>query len=270
MLKKALLLLSFFFIMVIGAEEKWSPDYLLIGAQKAGTTALFDYINQHPKVVNKSAEVHFFDLNFYKGVEWYKSKFPARPDESYVIGDKSPYYLFHPSAAERAYSLYPAIKIVMILRNPVSRAYSHYWFNKNRSLERLTFEEALDAEPRRLLGQEEKILSDPNFEGKVYRLRSYKARGRYAEQIENWLEWYDLEQMLIVDADELRANPQETLDKVYAFLGLDSHTLNLAHNEDKTSYPAMDAATKNKLKAYFAPYNKDLENLLNRKFKWSK
>lgn len=256
------------FFTSLQAKEEWSPNYLLIGAQKAGTTALFDYINQHPFVVNKTDEVHFFDTHFTKGKEWYKSKFSKRPDNRYVIGDKSPYYIFHPSVPERVHSYYPGIKIIAILRNPVSRAYSQYWFNRHRNLEELSFKEAINAEPTRLAGEMENILADPEYSGMRYRRKSYLARGRYAEQLERWYALFPKEQIFIVDADDLRNDPQGTLNKVYAFLGLEPHALDLSHNDAHTDYPPMKAGMKKRLQDYFLPYNEALEALLNRKFNW--
>ena len=97
--------------------------FSIIGAQKSGTTALHHYIQQHPMVRHRGKhqkkEVHFFDTHFKKGISWYKSKFPHKKDSNQLVGDKSPYYLYHPLAAQRAFSLYPEMKIIVILRNPV-------------------------------------------------------------------------------------------------------------------------------------------------------
>ena len=111
------------------------PHFLIIGAQKAGTTSLASYLAAHPGVVpSKRKEVHFFDLNYEKGVDWYRSHFPIARGQGLrrrmrgrrmLTGEASPYYIFHPLAASRAFDLLPAARVIVLLRNPVDRAYSH-------------------------------------------------------------------------------------------------------------------------------------------------
>lgn len=168
-------------------EDSWGPDYLLVGAQKSGTTVLFEYINMHPLVINKTAEVHFFDTNYPRGLNWYKSHLCERPSPEYVIGDKSPYYLFHPLVPQRVAHTFPNVKIIMILRNPVDRAYSQYWMNVDVKRETLSFEEAIKAEPKRLAGEKKKMLKDPTYNSQNYQHFSYLSRGVYVNQVKRWL-----------------------------------------------------------------------------------
>ena len=118
-LLKFLLLCCLSVASILHAEnDAWAPDYIIVGAQKSGTTVLFSYINDHPMVLNKSGEIHFFDVQFSKGIEWYKKQFPKKPSSEYRIGDKSPYYFFHPLVPQRVAEMFPNVKIIMILRNP--------------------------------------------------------------------------------------------------------------------------------------------------------
>ncbi|MFI5343632.1 MAG: sulfotransferase domain-containing protein [Chlamydiales bacterium] len=248
-------------------EESWAPNYLLIGAQKSGTTALFQYINMHPLVINKTGEIHFFDNHFNQGLNWYKNHFSKRPSPEYVIGDKSPYYLFHPLAPQRVAATFPNVKIIIILRNPVDRAYSQYWMNINLKEETLSFEEAIKAEPKRLTGERKKILENPAYNSHRYQFFSYLSRGIYVNQIKRWLSYFPRDQILIISSKDLRDKTDEVMNTVYTFLGLPPHILKRYINKH-TDYPPMDKALREQLKEYFQPYNQELEALLGMQFKW--
>src|SRR5262249_13344047 len=113
------------------------PGLVILGAQKAGTTSLFNYLSAHPQVRSPTnKEVHYFDLNFARGPTWYRAHFPKRSDTSLeqddirdeqITLDASPYYLFHPAVPERLKTTLPQAKFIVMMRNPVDRAYSHYW-----------------------------------------------------------------------------------------------------------------------------------------------
>ena len=126
------------------------PDFLGIGTQKGGTTYLHGLLKQHPQVyLAYPKEVHFFSLHYDKGLNWYSHQFDiATADQR--CGEITPYYLFHPLAAERIATALPKVKLVVLLRDPVDRALSQYFHSKRLGLESLDLEEALIAEPRRL------------------------------------------------------------------------------------------------------------------------
>jgi hypothetical protein len=242
---------------------------MIIGAQKAGTTALYAYLNQHPQNVKEMNEIHFYDVNYDKGMEWYKEKIPQKPDSSYIFGDKGPDYMLHPTIAERVYNDFPNIKLIVVLRNPVDRSYSQFWFNKRRDREPLdTFEEAIANESELIFGEIEKQIADPFYVSWRHRRSGYLARSRYVEQLARWLEFYDREQLLVVDANNLRADPQNTMNEVFAFLGLDSFTVSTENGEKNSDYPPMDPEMRKTLLEYFKPYNANLEELLGQKFNW--
>ncbi|MEJ2557594.1 MAG: sulfotransferase domain-containing protein, partial [Anaerolineae bacterium] len=112
------------------------PDFLIIGAQKCGTDSLFRYLGGHPCIkLASSKEAHYFDLKFDKGINWYRSHFPLIPykysvkrlrKQDLITGEATPYYLFHPHAPGRAAAIVPHVKLIVLLRNPADRAYSHY------------------------------------------------------------------------------------------------------------------------------------------------
>lgn len=267
-------ILSFLFLSLplpslIATEAEWAPDYFIVGAQKSGTTVMEQFIDNHPTISNKWGEIHFFDLKFDKGVEWYKQQFLPRPEPHFLIGDKSPYYLFHPLVPQRIAKLYPKSKIIIVLRNPVDRAYSQYWMNKGYlKFENLSFEDAIEAESNRLKGEKEKIINNPSYNSFEYQNHSYIARGIYVEQIKRWFEFFPRDQILIVDSNHLRNDTQKTMDKIFAFLGVPSYVPKENYKNEKSNYEPMNAATREKLIKFYQPYNEQLEALLGTKFDW--
>ena len=141
------------------------PDFLIIGTQRGGTTSLYNYLVEHPGIGAASIkEVHFFDTpHFKQGLAWYRGHFPSAFQRYYVerslkhgfvTGEASPYYLFHPHAPKRVAGLMPQMKLIVMLRNPVDRAYSHYHHEVAGGHEKLaTFEEAIACEDERLAGE---------------------------------------------------------------------------------------------------------------------
>jgi len=154
------------------------PDFVIIGSKRGGTTSLYNYLLQHPSVQplfpgrQRIKGVHYFDSQFARGPRWYRSHFPlqargrhlARPWlRQAVAGEASPYYLFHPLAAERLARQVPDVRVIVLLRDPVERAYSHYKERVRNGGESLTFDEAIAAEPGRLLGEAERITREPGY-----------------------------------------------------------------------------------------------------------
>jgi hypothetical protein len=128
------------------------PDFLVIGAQKAGTTALYAYLRWHPSIAGPFwKEVSFFDRHWARGEAWYRGQFPLRSSGK-VVGEASPSYVFHPLAPKRVFSLVPEVKLIVLLREPGDRAYSQYQHAVALGRETLSFEDALAAEDDRVRG----------------------------------------------------------------------------------------------------------------------
>lgn len=258
-----------FFLFAMVTLTARGPDYLIVGAQKSGTTALFHLLQQHPQIAKQSGEIHYFDLHFDKGQEWYEKRFTPFQQEGLIAGDKSPYYLFHPLVAERVFQLYPKVKIFVVLRNPVDRSYSQYWFNRRGQREVLpTFEEAIQAEAQRIAGQKERFFEDPLYHSFKYMHCSYLARSRYVEQLKEWFKFFPRAQIMIVDAEDLRHHTVETLNEAFEFLALHPFKVSDKNAAHHSVYPKMEEGTRRQLSAYFKPYNTALETLLGRKFHW--
>ena len=162
------------------------PDFLIVGAQKAGTTALYAYLRRHPSITGPSwKEVSYFDRHYLRGPAWYRGNFPLR-SRGRIVGEASPSYLFHPDAAERAAALVPGARVIALVRDPVERAHSHYQHEVALGREPLPFEEALEREEERLAGELERMRADAGYFSHAWWNYTYLARGRYAEQLERW------------------------------------------------------------------------------------
>jgi hypothetical protein len=171
------------------AGRRTLPAFIIIGAQKAGTTSLYKYLRQHPNIVPAlKKEVKFFDCNYDLGLDWYRSHFPyhSKLNGQKMTGEASPHYLFHPLAARRIANVLPEVKLIALLRNPVERAYSHYQLNVRRGREPLSFEQAIDKEEERLQGMREKILAGEDIPLYNFLHYSYLAKGIYADQLQYW------------------------------------------------------------------------------------
>lgn len=186
------------------ASKRGLPDFLIIGAMRAGTTSLHSYINQHPQVAPAlRKEIHFFDRNFHKGLGWYRAHFPCCRAPNILTGEDTPYYLFHPAAPRRIMETLPTVTLIAILRHPVNRAYSHYWQKIRRGRETLSFVDALAAEDGRLQGETERLRDDPGHHSFNHNHFAYRARGRYAEQLERWFDLVPRDRLLVVSGEEL-------------------------------------------------------------------
>ena len=260
------------------------PDFMIVGAKRGGTTSLYNYLLEHPQVAplfprrQQIKGVRFFDNNFHRGLGWYRSHFPtaARPPRHQdptvrrmIAGEASPYYLFHPLAAERAGQTVPEARIIVLLRDPVERAYSHYKERVRHGAEPCrSFEEAIDREPGRLAGEEERILADPSYHSFAHEHHSYLSQGRYLEMLPRWLERFPPEQLLIMPSGQLYANPQAALDRVLAFLGLPAWGLHERRQYNYHPADGMAAATRRRLAAHYAEHNHRLAELLGIRLDW--
>jgi hypothetical protein len=254
------------------------PDFLVLGAQKAGTTSLYAYLRAHPAVLGPSwKEVSYFDRHYWRGEKWYRGHFPTAPRARLVkrrtglepsVGEASPGYLLHPSAPERVAALLPDVRMIALVRDPVERAYSHYQHEVALGREPLSFEQALRQEDERMSGEIERMLADPAYFSHAWWNFTYLARGRYAEQLERWLSVFPRKQLLVVPSDELLERPAETYARVIDFLGQRSHTLRRYPRLYARSYPEMSSTTRDFLADYYTEPNRRLYELLGRDLDW--
>jgi hypothetical protein len=261
------------------------PDFLIIGAHRAGTTSLSRYLDQHPCVAARFPRaqdikgVRYFDESYFRGIDWYRSHFPTAAYRTYlqrlhgsaaVVGDASAYYLFHPLAPERAARALPDAKVIVLLRDPIERAYSH-WNRERRTgkepLER--FEDAIAAEADRLDGEVDRILADDRYYSYAHENFSYLTQGLYLEPLRRWLERYRPEQVQIESSETFLRDPQTVYDRVLRLLGLPSRQLRDAEPRNTgTAREELDSTTRRELGALVAPHNRRLEAYLGLDLGW--
>ena len=256
------------------------PDFLLLSGGRCGSTSLFATLAEHPQVLPPShKEVHFFDRNYAKGLDFYRRLFPLAAHQRarerlvgapVVTGEATTYYLLHPAVPARAHAAIPAAKLVAILRDPVDRVHSHYHLSVRAGREPLSFEDALDAEEERLAGAEERLLADVTYDHVSHRFHSYIARGMYLDQLVRWEALYGRERLLVLRSEDFFADPVGVVRQVTDFLGLEPHPGPLPEPKNVASYETMKPETRQRLRETFAEPNRRLEEHLARELGWQK
>lgn len=261
------------------------PDFMIIGTKRGGTTSLWFALAGHPDVAplfppaQELKSAHYFDIHYDRGPRWYRSFFPterhvrAREKLSgrrVVTGEASPYYMFHPLAAERIARDLPDVKLIVSLRDPVERLWSHYNERLAGHTETLGIDEALDAEVGRLAGESERIVAEaPHYYSFHHDLSSYLARGRYLEHLEPYLERFGSDRLLILRAEDYYEDSSGELGKVSKFLGIAP----LPGEREAAHYnrlprSSMPDAVRTRLIDYYRPHVAALESTLGRRFRW--
>ena len=254
------------------------PDFIIVGAMKAGTTSLYAYLREHPQVMGSpQKEVHYFDHHHARGPSWYRRHFPKQGEVAareaelgrrIAIGETSPYYLFHPAAAERIGGLLPEVRLIALLRDPVARAYSHYRQAARQGVEPLSFAEALTAEEDRLAGAEQALASGRAARVPAHRNHSYRSRGRYLEQLKRYFDRFPAGQILVLRSEDMFREPQPVVDRALDFLGLDPWRLLDPEGRNRAPDEADAIPCEAELRAYFAPHNRRLYEALGRDMGW--
>lgn len=261
------------------------PDFLIVGAMKAGTTTLAYYLDQHPGVFLPEAELHFFnrDSNYERGIQWYEDQF-QQAVEGQLVGEKTPTYSYLPICAPRIAKDLPKARLIWIFRNPVDRAYSNYWHAVTAGIEVLSFERALATESERLK-------KSPWY--------GYRKRSVYVEQVKRYLDYFPRARMCFTFFEELIDQQEAELGIVLDFLSLEEFpsppqprrknasvlprsiyfqwlartilgagrafkTVRKVNRRRTIGYPAMDRQIRQQLEEFFAPHNSGLFNVIGR------
>jgi hypothetical protein len=239
------------------------PDVVIVGTMKGGTTSLFSYLCQHPEIRGSiRKEVHYFDRHFKRGERWYRKHFTTRSDG--IVLEATPDYMFHRSSLSRMRSVLPNVRVIMVLRNPVTRAYSHYHHSKLKGTESRTFEDAVRADLAwyRRRG----ALGDDSWESNDH---SYVRRGIYTPQVRRTLDSYGTA-VLVLRSEDLFADPLSVTNRVLQFIGL-SHLSTLSDVEPKTAgryKPAIPM--RSELEDFFSPHNEELRRILRTDAWWTR
>ncbi|GFR77452.1 sulfotransferase [Elysia marginata] len=260
-----------------GRSKKF-PGAIIIGARKAGTRALLEYLNIHPQVVVSHKEMHFFDLYYQKGMEWYRSKMPLSGPGQLTM-EKTPKYLITERAPAMIHSMNSSVRLVLTLRHPVNRVISD-------------FAQMLDNH----LGETfnfTRFAINPKS-GTVNTKYQAIYVSTYHIHVARWLEFFPLKQIHIVDGDRLISEPLDEIRKVETFLGLSPfYTEDVIYfnatrgfycmrhevggvnvpsclgDSKGRDHPRVNSWVRDKLTEYFYPHNEKLFRMINRRFDWS-
>lgn len=262
------------------------PTYIIAGAMRSGTTALNSYLREHPDVaVSSTKEVHFFDEYFDRGLDWYRQQFPGS-ESAVAVGEATPNYMFSTIALDRIRDTLPDVKLVVMLRDPIDRAHSHYWHDRARGKTSGDFE---DTVMRELDGSGQGL--------------NYVARGRYRAQIEDILERFPPTALHVEIFEDMVDRPEDLYSSVCRFIGVDdsfrpgnlgspvnsfiefrslalrrvSHkvpgrlktVLGRINTRRRASYPPMPEKVRELLTAEFEKANQGLDKIVGRNLPWA-
>lgn len=274
---------------VATARHRVTPDFLLIGTKRGGTTSFYFDLIAHPSYVrlfpppvpllkpDATKGVHYFDSNYGRGFDWYRSYFPTHSTMrrararhgTAVTGEASPYYLFHPDAARRAHQDVPEAKVIALLRDPVQRTYSHWKERRRGGAEPLGFREALDAEPGRLAGERERLLANPTATSYAWEQQSYATQSRYAESLTSWVDLFGQDRVLVLASEDYYRDPTSVLGDVDDFLGVPRRTTTTGEVRNAAPGSDLDPALAEMLRAQFADDGAALSTMTGRDFPWT-
>jgi hypothetical protein len=256
------------------APLRMLPGFLIVGAQRCGTTSMYRALSTHPAVGKAVLHkgVHYFDMNYDRGIGWYRAHFPLAVTGRLTF-ESSPYYMFHPLAAERIAADLPGVKLIVLVRDPVERAYSAHAHELARGFETESFERAIELEPARLDREAERIAAAPGYLSHSHQHHAYLARGRYVEQLDRLGRMFGRDRIHVVDSGDFFGKPEPVYDSVLDFLGL------AGAGPAERGYPAFERHNARprspipeslgaELDEYFMPFDEQLTSWLGRVPSW--
>jgi hypothetical protein len=186
----------------------------------------------------------------------------------FITGEASPYYLYHPHAPARAYKIIPNARIIVLLRNPIDRAYSDYQHTRKDGFEPLGFMQALDAEGDRINEEVKKIQINEYYYSMNHQKYSYLARGLYVDQLQRWMTYYAKDQFLILKSEDFFNDPAKILYDTTQFLGISKLERESFKAYNQKTYSEMGVQTRRFLSNYFEPHNQRLYDFLGKDLGW--
>ncbi len=223
----------------IGSKNNKLPDFLIIGVPKGGTTYLYHLLNQHTQIeMSRRKEIHFFDRHYHRGLRYYKSFFPSAV-KGVKTGEASVNYFYSEKVKNRIAQDLPNCKLILLLRDPIDRAYSHFQMNKKDMIEK-SFDQ---------------YVTSDGFESNKYR---YLEKGLYAEYLPIWQSFLERGNLLILKSEELFSDTNNVISKVHQYLDLKPEPTKSLTNKNSGNYEKMSSQTRQKLETY---YQKDQEIL---------
>ena len=242
-------------------NKQLAPDFIIIGATKCGTTSLFSYLNQHPKILSPHRkEINFFNHNFDLGIPWYLSQFPAIADfPEFITGEASPFYIYNEQVMDRIKQLFPNIKLIAMLRNPIERTISEYYHAANHGIEKRSLAELIEIETEQLATMSRR---------EAMETFGYLKNSIYIEKISKWIDTFPQKNILIIQSESFFEDTASIMKEVFQFLNLPYQESDRLIPCNVGTYPTVSKEIRQKLKEFFIPYNQELEEYLDRKFNW--
>jgi Sulfotransferase domain len=249
------------------------PTLLIAGGQRCGTTSMYRALTQHPAVFKAVLHkgVHYFDTHYDRGLPWYRAHFPLqmsvrrgarRTSSTPVILESSPYYGFHPLAGTRIGADLPGVRLLVLLRDPVERAYSAHAHELARGYETEPFERALELEDSRLAGEERRLIDDPTYVSHAHQHQAYVRRGQYIDLLTRLEQVVGREGMLVVDSHRFFSQPDQVLDEVLGFLDLPRSPDIRVERHNARPRAAISDSVGHRLDEHFIPYDERLAEWL--------
>lgn len=216
------------------ADARQLPDLIIIGVKRGGTTSLFRDLEHHPAMLplvpsarrlplkENQKGVHYFDSHSDRSMRWYRSHFAStathalqrrRTGESFTA-EASPYYFFHPLAAQRTAVALPDALFVIMLRDPVERTISHWSEQTRNGVETLTLGQALEAEADRVGGDADRLRSGAITTSNAHEQQSFAAQSEYADSLERWFDVAGRERVLVTFSEDYYADAHSVLSPI--------------------------------------------------------
>jgi hypothetical protein len=262
------------------AERRMLPSFLICGGQRCATTSMYRALAAHPAILKAVLHkgVHYFDVAYHRGFDWYRGHFPLlrhaeRVREQVNVEaqtfESSPYYMYHPYAIARIAETLPGVKLVVLVRDPVERAYSQHAHEVARGFEsEVSFAKALTREPGRLAGVREKMLHDPYHYSFSHQHHAYAERGEYVTHLERLATYVGRDSIHVVDSERFFTDPEPVYDGVLDFLGLPGLGYPPFQKHNARPRTPLDPVLRSRLENHFAPYDERLAAWLGREPSW--
>jgi len=249
------------YIYTLPKKER-TMDFIIMGVQRGGTSSLSKNLAAHPEIFidddknQGKAEVHYFDLNLQKGIHWYKKQFNYRYK---CVGEKSPDLINLPYTFPIIQSVNAFVKLIVLLRDPIERAFSAWKLEVSRNQEIRSFQEAIKDE-----------LENPKINNETFYTiqKLYLQRGLYAKYISQLLEWFPKQNVIFILFDDIRDNPSPVYKKLYQFLNVKHIQQNYEKEHVSANTSKLNVSIREKLKKYFEKDVKELEKIIQRKINW--
>ncbi len=237
-----------------------APDFLIIGGFKCATTSLYQYLNHHPQILpSLEKELDFFDLEYEQGLSWYQAQLPPIPQTSvFRAGEATPNYLYCPQAPQRVLDAFPDIKLIVILRDPIDRAVSHFHFVPQNGQKKRAIEEVFSTEMKRL----EEAISSGSLSLRHLNQNRYLGHSLYLYPLQIWLSYFPMKNVKIVQQEALAFQPSAVLNSIFSFLELPAHELKEYQRHKLGCYSPISQELRSSLETFFHPHREKIEKLL--------